>query len=414
MSETRKTTLSILCVYVASTTIFLGILFSVWYFGELNLLKTRSFHDIQNLSKRLIYIAAKQGRYAPYTQSLQAQKALLQSLSLESGFLLAVFDKNGELIYNNTRLNLALIPKQDGVYILQNHTILTSFGRPTFLLNQPKTQPKLEDEYRIIIDGGEVGLLLWKLRLKIWGLFGVIVIMVAIVGAFLVRLSLRPLNQKIQELNQFIKDTTHEINTPLSVLQMSVSGLDQNALNPRDKKRLRSIIVSAKTLENIYDALIYTAFGRLENQIQLIDMRQLIQERLEFFEMLFDQKSLTLSTALSPAILKANPKSITLVVDNLLSNAYKYTPKNGEVKVFLQSKGGECLLVIEDNGYGIEKKNLPYIFNRYQRFERSKGGFGLGLNIVKKICDEFGILITCESEINIGSNFSLRWREENN
>lgn len=273
MSETRKTTLSILSVYVASTTIFLGILFSVWYFGELNLLKTRSFHDIQNLSKRLIYIAAKQGRYAPYTQSLQAQKALLQSLSLESGFLLAVFDKNGELIYNNTRLNLALIPKQDGVYILQNHTILTSFGRPTFLLNQTKIQPKLEDEYHIIIDGGEVGLLLWKLRLKIWGLFGVIVIMVAIVGAFLVRLSLRPLNQKIQELNQFIKDTTHEINISLSVLQMSVSGLDQNALNPRDKKRLRSIIISAKTLENIYDALIYTAFGRLENQIQLIEGR---------------------------------------------------------------------------------------------------------------------------------------------
>ncbi|ANV97888.1 hypothetical protein BBW65_03325 [Helicobacter enhydrae] len=406
MSEAKKTTFSILALYILSNTFFLCVLFSVWYFGELNTLKTRSFHDVENLGKKLIYIAAKRGKYRAYTRSLEGQKALLQSVSLEAGFLVSVFDVNGTLLYSNMKINPKAVPLENGIYIIDNHAILTSFGRPNF---ERKLHHRNEDKYRIIIDGGDIATPLWQLRVKVWGLFCLLVVMMSIVGFFLVRLALKPLHQKIQDLDLFIKDSTHEINTPVSILQMSVSGIDVNQLNDKDKKRFSSILIAAKTLESIYDSLIYTTFGQIQNQSTQIPMQQLITERLEFFEILFAQKNISISSQLAPLSLDANPKSITLVLDNLLSNAYKYTPKNGLVQIALRQEGKQAILTIQDNGYGIKEENLPYIFHRFQRFDRSKGGFGLGLNIIKQICDEFHIHISCTSQVGQGSVFTLTW-----
>ena len=126
--------------------------------------------------------------------------------------------------------------------------------------------------------------------------------------------------------------------------------------------------------------------------------------------MLFAQKNISITSELQEVMLKANAKSISLVIDNLLSNAYKYTPKNGNVQVRTFQAEGENFLSIKDNGYGIAQKDLEHIFKRYTRFDNSKGGFGLGLSIVKKICDEFKIKIECKSELKKGSEFILQWR----
>lgn len=68
MNEVRQTTIGILALYVSSTLIFLGIIFGTWYFGEINALKNRSFHDSKKLIKRLISVAGKRGEYANYLQ----------------------------------------------------------------------------------------------------------------------------------------------------------------------------------------------------------------------------------------------------------------------------------------------------------------------------------------------------------
>lgn len=233
--------------------------------------------------------------------------------------------------------------------------------------------------------------------------------MMGIVGFFLVRLALKPLNQKIEELNLFIKDATHEINTPLSVLQMSVDQIDKSLIQEKDLKKFKSIQVAARTLESIYHSLIYTSFGRLENKIEEINLSNLIKERLDYFEMLFAQKNLCISTDFQDVLLRANLKSITLVIDNLLSNAYKYTQKNGTITIKIWKEGQKNFLSIQDNGCGIAPRDIEHIFKRYTRFDSSKGGFGLGLSIVKKICDEFGVQIECKSELKKGSEFILAW-----
>lgn len=420
MNETKKTTLSILALYMISTTISLSVIFGMWYYGELDLLKHRSFHEVKNLSKRLIHVLAKKGKYGFFVQSLDGQRSVLQSISLESGYLIAAFNKQGELVYSNMKINPLLVPKENGIFIVDNHSVLSSYGKPDFLFKKDskaqqesqnnEADSKSKEDFRIIIDGGDIEALLWKLRLKVWGIYGILLIISGIVGFFLVRVSLKPLNQKIEELNLFIKDTTHEINTPLSVLQMSVDRIDKSKLEEKDIKKFNSIIVASRTLESIYHSLIYTSFGRLENKIEEIELSNLIKERLNYFEMLFAQKNISISSSLQEVMLEANAKSISLVIDNLLSNAYKYTPKNGSVQIKTYREGEMNYLSIKDNGYGIAPKDLEHIYKRFTRFDSSKGGFGLGLSIVKKICDEFKISIECKSELKKGSEFILQWR----
>ena len=83
----------------------------------------------------------------------------------------------------------------------------------------------------------------------------------------------------------------------------------------------------------------------------------------------------------------------------------KYNSKNGQIKIELK----EGYLSIEDSGHGIEADKIDDIFARYSRFNDSSGGFGLGLNIVKMICDEYNIGISVKSELGKGANFILSW-----
>lgn len=204
INEVRRTILKILTLYVTSTLIFLGIIFGTWHFGELNALKTRSFSDFRKLVKRLISAAGKRGEYANYLHSSESIKAVLQAISLESGYRVMVFDAEGGLIYNNTQFDPREIPSKDGIYIIENHVVLNSFGPPDFVSGNKKTSQSLEDLFRVVVDGGDIEMLLWKLRLKIWGLFGFLSLMITIVGFLLVRLSLRPINQKFKEIDNFI------------------------------------------------------------------------------------------------------------------------------------------------------------------------------------------------------------------
>lgn len=415
MSEVRKTTFKIVSLYVLSTMVFLGIIFGTWYFGEIDTLKTRSFPEAKKLSKRLLSILERRGKYAYYVHTEEGKKALLQAAAFDMGRQIMVFDEEGRVLYNNTRFIAEDIPREEGIFIVDDHTVLNFYGRPDFLHSKDKNflkQKHFRDVFRIVIDGGNVGDLLWKLRLKVWGLFGLSVLMVGVVGFFLVRFALRPLKQKIEELNCFIKDTTHEINTPLSVLQMSIERIDQDKIPQEEFKKIRYIQTASKTLENIYHSLVYISFGGLEKQIENIDMQKLVVQRLDFFSFLFAQKEIRVWTQFSPSYLIADERAIALVLDNLLSNAYKYTHKKGEVRVILEENEGDATLKIKDNGIGIKQEDLEKIFERYQRFEEGSGGFGLGLNIVKRVCDEFGIKLFVKSEYGEGSEFVLSWKNE--
>lgn len=229
--------------------------------------------------------------------------------------------------------------------------------------------------------------------------------LIALVSRFLVKIALKPLESKITMLNSFIKDFTHEINTPLSVILLSIEQLEKK--QNIDTTKFARMKLAAKTLSQTYSDLIFLTFpDTISNEEERIVMKEAIKERLEYFRLFFERKQIALSVDLQgDESLMASKSKINKMLDNLISNAIKYNKKGGSVSVNLKGRA----LSIKDSGYGIDEKNLTKIFERYARFNSDQGGFGIGLSLVKSICKEYHIEISCHSKLGEGSEFVLNF-----
>nr|WP_231679347.1 HAMP domain-containing sensor histidine kinase [Campylobacter showae] len=248
----------------------------------------------------------------------------------------------------------------------------------------------------------ELNLLRLRTALNLLIVLGVIMI----IAFYLAKTALAPLHAKIAALNRFIKDSTHEINAPLSVILMSIETADKSSLSQRNLKRLNNIQTAAKTLSRTYEDLTYLSFGaeRCAPKEEL-NLKDILNERLEFFAPFFAKRGLDLRLNLNDALINANVYELKRAVDNLLSNAAKYANQGGYVAVSLQD--GE--LKISNSGEGLSKEQQDKIFERYTRFNEDQGGFGIGLNLVKRACENNAIAVTCESEPGKETTFTLRW-----
>lgn len=229
--------------------------------------------------------------------------------------------------------------------------------------------------------------------------------LIALVSHFLVKIALKPLESKITMLNSFIKDFTHEINTPLSVILLSIEQLEKQ--QNIDTTKFARMKLAAKTLSQTYSDLIFLTFpDTISNEEERIVMKEAVRERLEYFRLFFERKQIALSVDLQgDSTILASKSKINKMLDNLISNAIKYNKKGGFVSVNLKGRA----LSIKDSGYGIDEKNLTKIFERYARFNSDQGGFGIGLSLVKSICKEYHIEISCHSKLGEGSEFVLKW-----
>ncbi|HHO42232.1 MAG TPA: HAMP domain-containing histidine kinase [Epsilonproteobacteria bacterium] len=228
----------------------------------------------------------------------------------------------------------------------------------------------------------------------------------ALFGLYFSKLFLGPMRNSIMLLDRFIKDTTHELNTPLSTILANIEMMDTASMDKNNKKRVDRISTAAKTVSVLYNDLTYLFLDyNLESKNEEVDLKALLENRIEYFDTLAKSKEIVFEAILSPTILTINPHKITRVIDNLLSNAIKYNKRNGQIVVFLR----EGFLSISDTGIGINPEQIPYMFDRYIRFNQSEGGFGIGLSIVKKILDEYNISIEVHSKENQGATVVLRW-----
>ncbi|WP_456428641.1 sensor histidine kinase [Nitratifractor sp.] len=237
---------------------------------------------------------------------------------------------------------------------------------------------------------------------------GVALFFLALAGLYLARLFLSPMRRSIELLDRFIKDTTHELNTPLMTILANVEGLDPSALDARQRKKLERIDLAARTVSTLYDDLKYVT---LESERPARDtefnLKELIEERILFFETMFRAKNLELHTDLRPVVMHADRRLIARLVDNLLSNAVKYNRRGGSIEITLRP--GE--LSIRDSGRGIPPEALREIFDRYARFDESEGGFGLGLDIVRRIAQRYGLKLSLDSEPGKGTEVRVMWKD---
>ncbi|HEX5710057.1 MAG TPA: HAMP domain-containing sensor histidine kinase [Sulfuricurvum sp.] len=239
-------------------------------------------------------------------------------------------------------------------------------------------------------------------------LFGLpLSLLLALVGFGLSRLLLRPMNEAIALLDNFIKDTTHELNTPVSAILTNIETLKEETLSPSLLKKLNRIEIASRTISTLYDDLTYLILNHdlMVNNIPL-DLSFLLTERLEYFRHRIEQKKITLIPVISPDIsLIADRTKMTRIIDNLLSNAIKYNRMGGTITVTLNAQG----LCIQDNGIGIPKDMVSQVFERYTRADKSVGGFGIGLHIVAMIAREYEMTITIDSKEHEGTKICIGW-----
>jgi len=406
MLEAKKVVRQILLLYLTTTGVFLAIFFSLWYdklYEELLIAKTTNLREIH----RNVVINIVNSRFTPIKQSaqniaqssnlkfsiFQANKALFDNLDFD--FLKAKPELRGRGIYDSKAFFVA--PMSSSQYYLKYNIDNDS-------LEDIKNEGENPESLKILIQGNDLSEELFLIRTKviICALFSLMFF--AFIADFLVKISLKPLEDKIHILNRFIKDSTHELNTPLSVILMSIEQLEKN-FEPSAK--FSRIKLAAQTLSRVYSDLVFYNFpSTISNEQEKINLKDLILERLEFFKLFFEQKKIKIQLSLEEqSFININKAKFTKLLDNLLSNAVKYNKKNGIIYIKLTRN----TLSIRDTGCGIASENLKNIFEYYTRFNQDQGGFGIGLSLVKKICDENNIKITCQSIPNQGTSFTLEW-----
>lgn len=422
--EARRTTLKILALYVLTSCIFLSVVFYGWYQKEKSaileskavMLRENAHVLVMNLYERL---------QMDTTQDIQG---LFSQISQEFQIPLMMLTHRGEILFSSLEeeksqeeINAILSARGESIGLMKNDRIVM-MGDTMILVTHRIGKPFwyfLDQELKLNFDSpakGKIYLVLfsngiqteiYRLLGVIFGSFFLVLVAMGIIAYFLVSLSLKPLREKISSLDAFIKDSTHEINTPLSVILMSIERIKPSELTPSQCQKFERIKFSAQTLGRIYqDLLFYNFDAARELNREAIEMSQLIEERVAYFQPFFRKKNIEMIVeSKTKSLLEANRSRIARVVDNLLGNALKYTASGGFVKVSL----GEKSLRIQDNGCGIKKENLDKIFERYYRDNSHQGGFGIGLALVKQICQVYHIQIVCKSQEGEGSEFILNW-----
>ncbi len=246
-----------------------------------------------------------------------------------------------------------------------------------------------------------------KYKMLFWFLFSFILLL--FVGYFIAKLFLKPMRESIQMLDRFIKDTTHELNTPIAAILSNIQMINKDNIDEKLAKKINRIEIGAKTISNIYEDL---TFVSLNNQIisnnEKLNFSQILNQRVDFFKSIANSKQIEFILDIKENVfIVCDIKKLSKLIDNILSNAIKYNKFQGFIKVTLKDK----ILIIEDSGKGMSKDNLANLFTRYKRFDKSVGGFGIGLNIVSLIAKEYDFKVDVISKIDVGTRIKIRWQD---
>ena len=232
-------------------------------------------------------------------------------------------------------------------------------------------------------------------------------IFMSIVGYFIAKLFLRPMRDSLHLLDRFIKDTTHELNTPISAIVTNIEMIDKASLDEKTLKKVNRIDIGAKTISNIYEDLTFlTLNNKIISQNENLNLSKIVRQRVEYFRSLAMVKKIEFDLDIKDHVyIVCDEKKFSKLLDNLLSNAIKYNKVQGQIKVSLSDKR----LVVEDTGKGMSQENLENLFERYSRFDKSVGGFGIGLNIVYLIAKEYDFKINVTSKLKVGTKIEVSW-----
>ena len=228
-------------------------------------------------------------------------------------------------------------------------------------------------------------------------------------GFFLGKLFVAPMRNSMQKMNDFIQDTTHELNTPISTILTNIELIETFGKHEENSAEMKRIEIASKTLSRIYDDLTYLNLNhQYHREVVTLNMSKLIEERMLYFAAMIEAKGLkTMVDSEKNVLLQMDKNDAIRLLDNLLSNAIKYNKQKGTLIVKMTS----VLFSVEDTGIGIGAKDLDTISQRFKRANKSEGGFGIGLDIVNQVVNSYGFILEINSKEREGTEVRIQWEK---
>lgn len=219
---------------------------------------------------------------------------------------------------------------------------------------------------------------------------------------FLSKSIFEPLFKSDENLQKAVKETLHEINIPISTIQLNTQMLDKNIKNEKLLKRLNRIKQASTELLKLYENMEYQIRKEIDKiDITRFDIKEILHNSLDKFDDI--KKDVNIKISVKNFEVNGDINGFEKIIDNLISNALKYNlDKNGIIKIELIG----TKLSIFNTGKEIDTKNLFIIFDKYFQEDNSYDGFGLGLFMVKDFCDKNKIPIKIEPKDG-GNKFIL-------
>ncbi len=211
----------------------------------------------------------------------------------------------------------------------------------------------------------------------------------------------------------FISNVSHEIKTPLAIIQNYANLLAMENLDEEEKNRcLKALSQASKRLNDLVSNIL--KMNKLENQeikpeYSTFYLNDQLAEIIIGYEELIDQKNIALDCDLDEVKISSCPTYLEIVWSNLISNAIKFTNDGGNVTITLKKEDNNAKITVSDTGCGIDKETGKRIFDKFYQGDTSRKsqGNGLGLALVKKVIDVLGGDISVSSELNKGSTFTV-------
>lgn len=330
-----------------------------------------------------------------YNQTAQLEH---QSLNIQR----AIYD------FNNSKNDIFYFPKSFSydayLYDLDNNLIYSTVN------NEIKSKDIISKKYFLNENRLKANALVLVKELSLKEIYLKISILTISIGIFIfisayiiLKQTITPYKKANKYLDRFFNDAMHEIKTPLGILQLNLELLEEKN---KDSKEVKRSLNAVKTLLFTYEDIEYLMKQkRVSYTKEMLDFSIFLTQRVDMFESLALSKNIEIQREIKNNIfIEINRIELQRIIDNTISNAIKYSNESSKIIVTLNNEKNKTIFSVKDFGNGIV--DTSKIFNRYHREETIKGGFGIGLNIVKNICEKNMIDINVKSTLKEGSTFS--------